>query len=75
MEKSFCLLIRDKCPIHRHVPYSCSVFQCQLLTSAFSSVPGADPTPNPERHSHPEQQTSHTGASGEFPTVQNKVSL
>lgn len=43
-----------------------------LLTSASSPVPGADPIPNPKHHSHPEQQTWRTGASVEFPAMQNK---
>lgn len=65
------LLIIDYFPIH----WCSAVLQFQWLTSAFSSAPGADPTPNPERHSRPEQQTSRTGASAGFPAMQNKVSF
>lgn len=65
------LLIIDYFPIH----WCSAVLQFQWLTSAFSFAPGADPTPNPERHSRPEQQTSRTGASAGFPAMQNKVSF
>lgn len=42
------------------------------LTSVFSFVPGADPTPSLKHHSRLGQQISHTDEGAEFPTKKKK---